>query len=587
MSNRDNGQAQGPTPCPHISPRREPGEPQKKESGKMFNAFILAIIGVALSFVLIHTSRASFLHRFRQAYSSIDASRSFMGTRGGVKQEWGPCACPPSLATTGPFTPRQRVAARVMTSTRTNYLKCVGTCTLLIALVGCSSNTSSPTGTTPTPSTPTAIVIAPLPTPTKTPTGGDASSADWTTYHYNNARTGYLAGMPDPHKLTRAWSTQLDGAVYAEPLLVGGHMLVATEGDSLYSLDAGTGRVQWRTNVGTPVPLSTLPCGNIDPLGITGTPVYDPATGLVFAVAEVSGPAHILVGIDVATGQVRLRRPVDLPGMESRVHQQRAALALSNGMVYIAYGGLDGDCGNYIGRVVASRTDGQGPLLSYQVPTPREGGIWAASGPAVDASGRVYIAVGNGAATSGDWDHSDSILRLSSTLQYEDGFAPQQWAQDNAGDADLGSTGPILLPNGLIYANGKSGMAYLLHADALGGVGGQAQALSTCAAFGGAAALGSHVFVPCTSGLQEVVVGPGAQMASGWQAPGQIVGSPVVGGHTVYSLGGGTLYALDSTSGTVIDSVSVGQTSRFATPTLSAGRVFVGTMSGVVAITIS
>src|SRR5260370_13813185 len=134
-------------------------------------------------------------------------------------------------------------------------------------------------------------------------------------------------------------------------------------------------------------------------------------------------------------------------------------------MVYIAYGGLDGDCGDYSGRVVTSRPSGQGPLPSYHVPPPRDGGIWAASGPAVDAAGNIYVAVGNGATTQGNWDHSDSVLRLSPTLQLEDGFAPQQWQQDNAGDADLGSTGPILLPNGLIHAAGKAGLRDLLHPD--------------------------------------------------------------------------------------------------------------------------
>jgi hypothetical protein len=192
---------------------------------------------------------------------------------------------------------------------------------------------------------------------------------------------------------------QLDGAVYAEPLVVGKHVIVATEGDSLYALDPATGNVQWHTNFGSPVPQSTLPCGNIDPLGITGTPVYDPATGLVFAVAEVSGPAHILVGVDAATGQVKVRRLVDTDGMDPRAHQQRSTLTLANGMIYIAYGGLDGDCSDYIGRVVASRTDGQGSLLVYRVPTTREGGIWAPPGAVVDTEGNLYVSVGNGAVT--------------------------------------------------------------------------------------------------------------------------------------------------------------------------------------------
>src|SRR3989441_1231453 len=343
---------------------------------------------------------------------------------------------------------------------------------LLIFLTACSGLTSSNEDVTPTI---TPLTLTATSQPTATPNTPTTSSTDWTTYHANNQRTGYIPGTPDPHNLSKIWSTQLDGSVYAEPLVVGKHVIVATEGDSLYALDPNTGSVLWHTNVGTPVPLSSLPCGNIDPLGITGTPVYDPATGLVFAVAEISGPAHILVGLDATSGQVKVRRLVDTDGMDPRAHQQRPALALANGMVYIAYGGLDGDCSDYIGRVVASRTDGQGPLLSYQVPTTREGGIWAPSGPAVDAAGNIYVAVGNGAETQGDWDHSDSILRLSPTLHLEDGFAPQQWQQDNAGDADLGSMGPVLLPNGLILADGKSGLAYLLHANSLGGVGGQAR----------------------------------------------------------------------------------------------------------------
>ncbi len=455
-----------------------------------------------------------------------------------------------------------------------------GVCLLVVILAGCSIGPSQ--GDSPPPTiTPLAL------SPTTTRTAQPVASSDWTTYHRDNTRAGYVAGTPDPRQLTRAWNTHLDGAVYAEPLVVGGRVIVATEGDSLYALDMHTGKVQWHTNVGRPVGQSTLPCGDIDPLGITGTLVYDPATGLVFAVAEIQGPAHILVGVDVATGKVRVRRSVDIPSMEPQVHQQRAALALSHNKVYIAYGGLDGDCGNYHGTVVASQTDGQGPLLSYELPTPREGGIWAPSGPTVDEAGNIYVAVGNGSTTQGSWDKTDSILRLSPTLSLKDGFAPTQWPQDNASDADLGSTGPILLPGGLIFADGKSGLGYLLHADALGGVGGQAAMQSICRSFGGFAASGSHVFVPCTDGLRQVIVGPGATITLGWHASSDITGSPIVGGNTVYSLNSdGTLYALNAATGTTRATVSVGEVSRFATPALSGNLVFVGTMSGIVAVTI-
>jgi len=330
-----------------------------------------------------------------------------------------------------------------------------------------------------------------------------------------------------------------------------------------------------------------LPCGNIDPLGITGTPVYDPATKLIFAVAEVTGPAHILVGVDVQSGQIKMKRSVDLPGMNPSVLQQRAALALSQNIVYIAYGGLYGDCGQYRGMVIGSRTDGQGDLLSYQVSTPREGGIWAPPGPVIDTNNKLYVSVGNGEVTFGSWDHSDSILRLSSTLQFEDGFAPQQWQQDNAADADLGSMSPVLLSNNLIFAAGKSGRGYVLHANALGGVGGQATDQDVCRAYGGSATTGSQIFVPCTDGLLQVTIGTDASIRLGWRASSDVAGSPVIGGHTVYSMGAGTLYALNSENGAVRATIHIGDTSRFVTPTLSGSHVFVGTMAGISAATIS
>src|SRR5258708_21954695 len=96
-------------------------------------------------------------------------------------------------------------------------------------------------------------------------------------------------------------------------------------------MDAQTGHRLWHTNIGNRVPLHDPPCGNIDPRGITGTPVYDPATGLVFAVAEVSGFAHVLVGVDAGTGQVRVRRSADTAGMGTPRGPQARAPSRSPG----------------------------------------------------------------------------------------------------------------------------------------------------------------------------------------------------------------------------------------------------------------
>jgi len=433
------------------------------------------------------------------------------------------------------------------------------------------------------------VHVTPLALPSSTATPTQLTSADWTTYHANNTHSGLIAGMSDPTHLTNLWKQPLDGAVYAEPLVVDGLVIVATEKDSLYALDAHSGQIRWHTTVGSPVPLSSLPCGNIDPLGITGTPVYDPQTGLVFAVAEIQGPAHILVGLDSKTGQVKVRRIVDPPGSDPQTQQQRAALVLYGGRVYMAFGGLYGDCGNYHGMVVASRSDGTGTLLTYQVPTQREGGIWEPAGPTIDGQGNIYVSVGNGAATGGDWDHTDSVLRLSPTLQLEDGFAPQSWASDNASDLDLSSLNPVLLPNGLLFIQGKSNQGYLLHADHLGGVGGQIQTISVCSAgaYGGAAINGQTVYIPCADGLREIKLDAG-NLALGWQAPQPVTGSPVIGGNTVYSLDtGGKLYALNAANGSVRATIAVGSSSRFATPTISQNSIFIGTMTGIVAVSIA
>ncbi len=464
------------------------------------------------------------------------------------------------------------------------YVIWVGLSLLLIFLTACSGLTSS-NGDAPPTITPLALTASPQ--ATAIPITPNPASADWTTYHANNLRTGYIQDTPDPHSLSKIWRTQLDGSVYAEPLVVGNRIIVATEGDSLYALNPGSGSILWHTNVGTPVPLSSLPCGNIDPLGITGTPVYDPATGMVFAVAEISGPTHVLVGLDVNTGQVKVRRIVDTDGMDPRAHQQRPALALAHDMVYIAFGGLDGDCSDYIGRVVASHTNGQGSLLVYRVPTPREGGVWATPGPSVDASGNLYVSVGNGAITSGQWDRSDSVLKLSPTLQLLDAFAPSSWGQDNANDADLGSQGPALLPGNYIFAAGKTGNGYILNANHLGGIGGSVDEQSVCRSFGGPATVGSTIFVPCTSGLLQITVDSSGHMHQGWQASGDIFGSPVVGGHTVYSFSNGVMHALNMNSGQMVASLNVEPANRFVTPTIYGTSIFIGTETGITAIKIS
>ncbi len=406
-------------------------------------------------------------------------------------------------------------------------------------------------------------------------------------YNRTPDHAGLATGVPRPARLAQAWARRLDGAVYGQELVVGSSVIAATENDSVYALALATGAVIWRTNLGVPEPQSQLPCGDIDPLGITGTPVYDPATGSVFVVAETTGGSHNLVALDAATGKVRWLANLDVGGRDRAAQQQRGALAIGNGRVYAAFGGLFGDCGDYVGYVTATPASGTGLTSHYDVPTRREGGIWASSGPAVAADGTVYVAVGNGAATAGAYDGSDAVLRLAPDLSSRlDYFAPPEWAQENAGDVDLGSSGPVLVAGGLVVQSGKDGRVYVLDASHLGGIGGARAEATGCASFGGLAADGDAVFVPCTDGLRRFDV-TAASISPRWHAA--VTGPPVVGGGAVWSLdtGNGVVHAYDEASGAPLASARVGTVTRFTAPVLVGDVVLVGTRGSVVALRIA
>ncbi len=414
--------------------------------------------------------------------------------------------------------------------------------------------------------------------------------ADWPTYHRTNDRAGAVAGVHRPAALRQVWTARLDGAVYGQPLLLGDLVVAATEGDSVYGLSLADGRVRWRAALGTPVPRHDLPCGNIDPLGITGSPAYDRTTGSVFVAAELTGGRHELVALDVRNGSVRFRRSLDVTNRDRVAEQQRGALAVAGGRVYVPFGGLAGDCGNYVGYVTATRVDGSGPTTRYEVPTSREGGIWAASGVAVDPRGDVWVAVGNGERTGDPYDGSDSVLRLSADLSRRlDFFAPADWGAQNAVDADLGSTGPLLLGADRVLISGKTGEVDLLDARHLGGLGGAIASLGGCRGFGGMAwdAAAGAAFVPCTSGVLRVDV-TGSGLRPGWHAPANVNGTPVVAGGAVWALdpAGGRLYALDERSGVPLVSAPTGVTNRFSSPVVSGSRVLVSTLTGVTALAI-
>ena len=422
------------------------------------------------------------------------------------------------------------------------------------------------------------------------PRATSTTPPSWTGYHGGYTHAGYSAATPAVTALRRPWTRALDGKVYASPLVVGNRVVAATENNTVFALDRSTGRILWSRHLATPVRLSQLPCGNIDPLGITGTPVYDAATQRVFAVttaASGSSLTHVLWGLDVSSGRTEVRTTVDVAGQDPLVENQRGALALSRGRVLIPYGGHAGDCGNYHGYLV-SLTTGGADKRSYRTGTQREAGMWQTAGPAVNTStGTAYVVSGNGSATTGAWDGGNAVSAVNPTtmarLSY---FTPADWAYQNRVDADLGSSGVGLLSNGNLWIQGKTSTGYVLSQKALGGIGHPLRVVKGACAeqFGGPAVHGTVVYAPCTDGVRRINTTVSSPLS--WKAPSNLTGSPVVGGGAVFVLdpSGGTLSALREYNGHLLSRVSVGMTTRFATPALSGSMLFVPTLTGISAV---
>jgi outer membrane protein assembly factor BamB len=407
------------------------------------------------------------------------------------------------------------------------------------------------------------------------------------TYHADAARSGVAAG-PSISGVRQSWvSPELDGDVYAEPLAGDGLVVAATENNSVYALDASTGTVVWKANLGTPVDSSTLPCGNIDPVsGITSTPVIDPSTGTLYVAAFLAPGHHELFALDLGTGRLAWHRPIDPPGMDPLTQQLRSALALADGRVYVAYGGLLGDCGTYHGWVAGVSADGGGDLLDYRVPTGNRGGIWAPSGPAVDGDGNLYVATGNSDSGS-DFDQGDSVIKLSPDLGLLDVFAPEDWADLNTGDVDLGSVGPAVLSSGEVFQIGKQGVGYLLDGSHLGGIGGEVFRDDVCdGAFGGTAHTSDGIFVPCTNGLVALTVaGDGRSFSQRWASDTFVAGPPIVAGGLVWTvdLSATALVGFDEGSGDEVVRRGLTDASHFASPSSADGCLYVPTLRTITA----
>jgi len=366
-----------------------------------------------------------------------------------------------------------------------------------------------------------------------------------TTYHNDNLRTGQnlsetklTTANVNAQQFGKRVTYSVDGQVYAQPLFVPNVSIdgvshnvvyVATENDSVYAFDADE-----KTNVTplwqasfinpeagvTPVPAGDVyqKYGNQDinpQIGITGTPVIDRNTGTLYVVTmtkENDQYVQRLHAIDISTGKDK-QNPTEieasLPGtgynnvngvvsFNARAHNQRSALLLSNGIVYITWAGF-GDTDVFDGKLLGYH----GWVMGYDVASLKqvsvyndtlnassnntdssnndtngsEGGIWmSGAGLAADAGGNIYATTGNGSydLNIGGDSAGDSFIKLDGGLKLNDYFTPFNQSCLDGRDEDLGSGGSLLLPDQpgehphLLLGEGKEGRVYLIDRDNMG-----------------------------------------------------------------------------------------------------------------------
>ena len=345
------------------------------------------------------------------------------------------------------------------------------------------------------------------------------------TSQYDNARTGANLNETtltprnvNAQHLGKLFTLHVDGDVYAQPLFLAGveipgkgrHdvLFIATEHDSVYAFDAygNPSSPLWQVSLLkdglTTVPADDAQCPFIAPeIGITSTPVIDPDSGTLYVLARTKGRQILLEheypqqlhALNVATGQEKLGGPKEIDASVSGSgpgsiggklafnplrDNPRAAMLLSRGTVYLSWASAC-DVGPYHGWMMAYDAQSlQQKAVFNASPDGDDSGIWAGdTGPAADKAGDIFVATGNGRfdANKSGRDYGDTLLKLDGqSLKIKDYFAPFNVDALNAGDNDLGSGGPMLLPDQtgahphLAVVEGKGSTLYLVNRDHMG-----------------------------------------------------------------------------------------------------------------------
>jgi outer membrane protein assembly factor BamB len=340
------------------------------------------------------------------------------------------------------------------------------------------------------------------------------------TFHNDNARSGWNARETRLTPTTvassafgRAWSVAVDGEVYGSPLYVPGLTIdghvrnvvyAATENDSVYAIDADSGKILWgpkRLARALTAAQFQGSGGTKTHKGITCTPVIDLKTHTMY-VAGLTQPRIKqqckVWALDILTGTIKPGWPVTLHGsyrgcpFNAGEILQRGALLLNGKRLYISFGARY-DIPDWHGWIISLDVDH--PATSQRLfttdPNVDGGGVWGVAGVATDAHGEVFAVTGNGGfdIDHGGLDLGQSVFRLDTgagrlafSYQPRDYYVPTNFKYLNDTDQDLGGSGPLLLPDftgsstpHLLVTAGKDGLVYLLNRDDLGGVGGELQ----------------------------------------------------------------------------------------------------------------
>ena len=358
-----------------------------------------------------------------------------------------------------------------------------------------------------------------------------AAGMDVLTHHNDNLRTGanlnetiLTPANVNSRQFGKLFDQGVDGLVYAQPLYVRGIQIsgtahnvvfIATEHDSVLAFDADSNTGSnalplWQTSFIDPANgITTVPSADVDSsdigreIGITGTPVIDSSTSTLYVVAKTKENGSYfqrLHALDLATGSEKPGSPATITGtspgngvgsidgvvtFNSLTENQRAALLLLNGVVYIAWSSY-GDNNPVHGWVMGYDEQSLAQVSVFDTtPDGSLGTIWMSGcGPSADAAGNIFFATGNGTFETDKNGHhigndfGNSLLRLSSTnssLAVADFFAPSDQNFLNEYDLDFGSGGVLLLPDQpgshphLGVVTGKQNITFVFDRDHLGG----------------------------------------------------------------------------------------------------------------------